>query len=125
MPYDFSRHQLALRTAQRLLQKSLRLRTTVAAARTKRPARRTPRRLGGRLWPRRFAIAGAIDTWDSVSGQLTVGARTFAVGTTVAVAGLARGRHVLMSGEQAHRHAPHIVTRLIARGGPIMIPAAG
>ena len=63
-------------------------------------------------------IAGAIDAWDSVSGQLTVGARTFAVGTMVAVAGLARGRHVLMSGEQADRHAPHIVTRLIARGGP-------
>ena len=61
----------------------------MAAARTKRTARRTPRRLRGRPWPRHFAIAGAIDAWDSVSGQLTVGARTFAVGTMVAVAGQA------------------------------------
>ena len=132
MPYDFSRHQQALHRAQHLdgvsrllLQKSSRLWTTVAAARTKRTARRTPRRLRGRPWPRHFAIAGAIDAWDSVSGQLTVGARTFAVGTMVAVAGLARGRHVLMSGEQADRHAPHIVTRLIARGGAIVSPAPG
>jgi hypothetical protein len=132
MPYDPARHHQALHTAQHLegvsrllLQKSSRLRMTVVAARTKRTARRNPRRLRGRPWPRRFGTAGTIDAWDSVSGQLTMGARTFAVGTTVAVAGLARGRHVLMSGEQAHRHAPHVVTRLIARGGPIVSPAPG
>jgi hypothetical protein len=127
MAYNLSRHQRAVREAQSLrvcsgflVENSLRLVATISIARAQRMARRSSRTPPWRAAtalpkPRRFAMAGIVTAWDPVLRELRIGDRTFSVAAEVSGVGLTQDRHVLLSGEQANRRSPHIVTRLVLR----------
>lgn len=120
MAYDYSRVQQAISNARRICAKTRLLledsRRVTAGITARRPGARLSWQAAMALrTPRHFAVAGMINGWDPVSREITIGTQTFTASAEVSVIGLARRRHVLMSGEQPATRSPHVVNRILVR----------